>query len=423
LPKNIIKYYLIFFFLFGAIETYAQSKNKLEANKNQIEKDIKYINRLLNETKKNKQVSLGELLLLNTQISSREKLMNNINYEIGIIERTIIINIKEIKNLEDQLNKLKEEYKKILEYSLMTRNSYNKIVFLFSSKSFYQAFKRLKYMQSYSEYRIKQAELIKQTQTKLTNKINELTNKKTEKKSLLNQNEQEKIKLDRVKVDKNNAIKSLQKKEKELIASLKEKEKNARALQKAIEKIIADEMAKAEKERKLRESKKEKETGTKAPDVKKSEKNLISYSMTPEETIFSTNFAKNKGSLPWPVEKGVITSSFGEHSHPVLKDVKTMNNGIDIGTSNGTEARAVFEGKVSGVIMIPGANKAVIIRHGNYLSVYSNLKDVYVKMGDNVKIKQNIGKVFFDEENSKTELHFEIWKDNIRLNPAHWIAR
>lgn len=423
MPKNIIKYYLIFFFLFGAIETYAQSKNKLEANKNQIEKDIKYINRLLNETKKNKQVSLGELLLLNTQISSREKLMNNINYEIGIIERTIIINIKEIKNLEDQLNKLKEEYKKILEYSLMTRNSYNKIVFLFSSKSFYQAFKRLKYMQSYSEYRIKQAELIKQTQTKLTNKINELTNKKTEKKSLLNQNEQEKIKLDRVKVDKNNAIKSLQKKEKELIASLKEKEKNARALQKAIEKIIADEMAKAEKERKLRESKKEKETGTKAPDVKKSEKNLISYSMTPEETIFSTNFAKNKGSLPWPVEKGVITSSFGEHSHPVLKDVKTMNNGIDIGTSNGTEARAVFEGKVSGVIMIPGANKAVIIRHGNYLSVYSNLKDVYVKMGDNVKIKQNIGKVFFDEENSKTELHFEIWKDNIRLNPAHWIAR
>ncbi|OFX79143.1 MAG: hypothetical protein A2X12_03800 [Bacteroidetes bacterium GWE2_29_8] len=409
--------------MFGAIETYAQSKNKLEANKNQIEKDIKYINRLLNETKKNKQVSLGELLLLNTQISSREKLMNNINYEIGIIERTIIINIKEIKNLEDQLNKLKEEYKKILEYSLMTRNSYNKIVFLFSSKSFYQAFKRLKYMQSYSEYRIKQAELIKQTQTKLTNKINELTNKKTEKKSLLNQNEQEKIKLDRVKVDKNNAIKSLQKKEKELIASLKEKEKNARALQKAIEKIIADEMAKAEKERKLRESKKEKETGTKAPDVKKSEKNLISYSMTPEETIFSTNFAKNKGSLPWPVEKGVITSSFGEHSHPVLKDVKTMNNGIDIGTSNGTEARAVFEGKVSGVIMIPGANKAVIIRHGNYLSVYSNLKDVYVKMGDNVKIKQNIGKVFFDEENSKTELHFEIWKDNIRLNPAHWIAR
>jgi len=405
---------LLFLSLCYTVIVFSQTKQELQRNKKEIENDIRYINKLILDTKKDKQLSMNDLLLLNTQIKQRENLISTITLEISQIDNYIYNNTLIINKLQNELDLLKRDYARLIYNSYKQKGDYNKLMFLFASKNFNQAYKRLKYLQQYSSYRKQQAATIINTQKELENKIIELKLKKREKKELLRQHEDEKIKLSNEKIQKNQIVKELQQKEKDLIKKLREKEKIAKSLQTAIEKIIAEEIRKAEEANRIVKA---------SENISKSKKEVAVYKPTPEEEIISSNFESAKGRLLWPVEYGVITNSFGEHPHPVLKDVKTMNNGVDIATNAESYARAVFSGTVSGVVVIPGANNAVIIRHGNYLSVYSNLTEVYVNKGDKVKAKQKIGKVFNDVENSKTELHFEIWKNNQRLDPEGWLAK
>jgi septal ring factor EnvC (AmiA/AmiB activator) len=223
---------------------------------------------------------------------------------------------------------------------------------------------------------------------------------------LLETSERERLTLNEEREEQDQMIGELQDKEGQLRADLKKKEKEKKKLERAIQRIIEAEIAKAKK--------KEKRTGS---TVTKS-----GFALTPAEMKLSTNFFDNKGKLPWPSERGIITSSFGEHPHPTLRDIKVVNNGIDIRTEEGTQARAVFAGVVSAVVVIPGANKAVILRHGEYLSVYSNLTEVAVKMGDKLSLKQNIGVVATDRLTGETDLHLEIWKGSTKLNPKKWIS-
>ncbi|MDP4267921.1 MAG: peptidoglycan DD-metalloendopeptidase family protein [Bacteroidota bacterium] len=405
------------FLSINLLKGYAQDKKVLEKNKKQIEKDIQLTNLLLSETKKNKQASLTQLMLLNTQINQREDLINTTLKEISLLDKQIRQNTEIIGSLEINLKNLKEEYAKTICNVYRTRNSYNRLMFIFAAKDFNQAYKRLKYLQEYSSYRKRQAEMIVSTEKNISNKIEEIKAKKAGKEILKEKNEEEKSILATEKDQKNSMVKELQHKESELKKTIKEKEKAARNLQKEIEKIIAAEIARAAAASKVKKTNNTTATNT------KTNKTPVKYELTPEEILASGSFAKNKGKLPWPSEHGIITSSFGEHPHPVLKEVKIKNNGIDIGTNRGATARVIFDGIVSGVVAIPGAQKAVIVRHGEYLTVYSNLSSVFVKMGEKIKTKQAIGTVYSDNENAKTELHLELWQGSKMLNPAEWIAR
>ena len=374
----------------------------------------------MSETKKDKLISLNQLIILNNKINQRQELISTINTEISGIDGEIINNSRETIFLSEKLKQLKEDYAKLIVFAYKNRNAFSRLMFLFASSDLNQAYLRLKYLQQYTSYRRKQADLIVKTALLLNTKTSQLKNIKSGKTVLLKNNEDEKILLAEEKEEKNNSVKKLQQKEKDLAKTIQQKEKEARKLQQSIEGIIADEIKKAtDKNKTIVKTPTTSTNTTKPVNVSATSKEL---GLSDADIKLSNSFASNKGKLPWPTEKGVVISTFGVHPHPILNDIKVKNNGIDISVSKGSKARAVFDGKVTGVVSIPGANKAVIIRHGEYLTVYSNLSEVFVKTGDNVKTKQSIGIVNTDVEESKTEIHFEVWYGKILTDPLNWLA-
>lgn len=403
LKNNIIPCLLIGLLFLTITPSFAQNKSDLEKKKKNLQKEINYTNKLLNETKKNKDHSLEELLNLKSKINARSNLIAAMGAEMKLINQQILNNSSEIKLLEKELARLKSEYAKIIYYAFKHRSTYDKLMFVFASKDINQAYKRLKYIQQYTEYRKTQVQEILNTQTSLKQKIAELEKINQEKIALVSLEEQEQQKLAVEKVEQENIVQKLQGKEQELKETLKKKQAAARKLQKAIQRIIEEEI------RKAREA------------AKKNGKTTKGFPMTPEAIKLSNSFASNKGKLPWPVLQGSITGRFGKHPHPVLKEITINNNGIDISTTKGSTARALFGGEVSSVAIIPGEGKVVMIRHGEYLSVYSYMSDVYVKKGDKITTKQELGLLVND--GGKTKIHLEIWKGMTKLNPEYWIYR
>jgi murein hydrolase activator len=384
-----------------------QTKDKLIDKKKQIEDEIAYYRKLIDETKKTRNLSLNQLVLLKNQIEKRENLITEINVELSDLDNKITENIVVVQRSTEQMNALKEEYAKMVYNGYKNRNSLDRLMFIFASTDFNQAHQRLKYFQQYNEYLRHQVELISNTTNKILQTNKELEMQKDSKQELLASSELEKIKLALEKEKKDADVRSLKKTEGELRKKLKQKENEAAILRKKIESAISDEIRKS--------AVKSKKVVTTATTVK----NVL----TPEEIVASDNFAGNKGKLPWPLERGAITATFGEHPHPVLDGIKVKNNGIDISTTAGTTARAVFGGIVSSVINITNNNKAVIIRHGEFFTVYSNLQSVSVKKDQSVVIKQAIGVINTNSDDSKTELHFEVWQGKMTCNPAEWISR
>jgi septal ring factor EnvC (AmiA/AmiB activator) len=338
-------------------------------------------------------------------------------------------------------------------------------MFLFSSHNFNQAYKRLKYLQQYTEYRKSQVQSITETQRVLTTKKLELEKRKSSKLTLKHTQEQERNILANEKSQKDEKIKNLTSQEKKLLVKLRNNEVALNNLQIAIERLVAEEIKKAnqekarkaaiaaETERKSRAEADRKakakaeadkkaranaEPGVKVPEPVKAEPiakanvnrstaakaapvKSNSMSFTAEDVALTGSFAGNKGSLPSPVDRGSVISSFGEHPHAEFQNIKIKNNGIDISSVPGAKAKAIFEGEVSSVIFIANLNYVVIVRHGDYLSVYSNLEDVSVKKGDKVKIRQSLGTVSTGQGESKSRLHFELWQGTIVQNPAGWL--
>ncbi|MDD4236403.1 MAG: peptidoglycan DD-metalloendopeptidase family protein [Bacteroidales bacterium] len=393
LIKNTI---LIILTLLCAISV-AQNRSELEKKKNNAIKEIEYTNKLIRETEQGKKESVNNLNLINTKISARQELINAISSEISLIETTIKDNELVISMLEEDLIALRNEYAKMIVLAYKNRNSYDRLMFILSSDDFNQAYKRLKYYQQYSDYRKKQAMAIKGIQVVLNSENEKLAASKQEKETLLAEKSDETNQLKQEKRMQNSTIQKLTKQEEDLRKTLRKYEETAAQLQREIEKLIAE------------EAKASSSSGT--------------YQLTPAEKLISTNFGNNKGALPWPVERGVIVSSYGKHPHPVLGGVTIENAGVDIATAQGTQVRAIFEGEVRRVFTLPGAQNAVIIRHGNYLSVYTHLSKAFVKKGDKVETKQAIGEVYTDKEENKTIVHIEIWKENLKMNPAQWLAK
>lgn len=439
--------FFIFFFSFVMLiaytpQTFAQKGNKkdLENKKKKLKEEINTINDLLHETKSNKKISMNQVAILNKKIIVREELISTIKYEIHLINKQITENQTSINNLNAILDKLKKDYAAMVYFDYRNSDAYSKLMFLFAADSFNQAYQQYKYTQQIAEYRRKKAVEITSTQADIAQKIVELNNRKQEKKELLNSEDSEKVNLAKEKEDQENTLANLQHAEKQLKDELNDKKSEIENLNAAIKKLIQEEikrqqeeekqkalaLAKKKKDRADRAKERKAKTSTKKIDaeIKADEKaEAAEIAETKEAEQLSTDFASNRGKLPWPVAKGVITIGFGEQEHPTIKGFMINNNGVEISAAKGQVARAVFEGVVTGVTTVPGIGKIVIIRHGDYLSVYSNLQEVLVKSGDKIALKQNIGSIAFNEDENRNVINFQIWKGQKILNPEEWLYK
>jgi septal ring factor EnvC (AmiA/AmiB activator) len=417
-----VTFLAVTFFVFVSLlgnYSLAQSKKDLEKKKQQLHQDIEYTNKLLSQTRKNKSASLNELITLNKKITYRSELIGTIHSEISNVDGQIVYTNSQIDSILGRMDELKKHYADLLYFAYKNQGAFSKLSFIFSSSDFNQAYKRLKYLQELSAYRIHQRNLIRELADSLRGKKNQLADVRTEKSQLLTVQQMERKNLDKEKTEQMAMVNSLSSKEKKLKSDLKDKQKLEAKLNKLIENAIRKEIEAAQ----LAAKKKAQSTMTASVDKKKSpkiESKPYVLSATPETIRLSNDFENNRGKLPWPVEQGFISSSYGRHSHPVWKDVVVNNSGVDINSSKGAKVRSIFEGKVTKVIVI--MNKyAVIVQHGEYFTVYSNLQDVAVKSGDMITTKQVIGTVQTDDE-GKSEVHLEIWKGSSKMDPEGWIT-
>ena len=406
------KKYLLIILLFLSNNLCAQTKEELKNQKIQIEKEIDYTKALLNKTSLNKKKSLNYLKVIKSQIKSQEQLSITLNIEIKLLQRqikktksAIKKNEQLIEEEEKKLKNLKEEYAKMIYTSLKQKENKNDIIYILSSDSFNQLYKRILYLKQYRDFRRKQAEKIKESQInllknkeKLAQQKDRIIEEKFSKQILLEKKEKELDQKASIKIEKDQLIKKLIKSERTLKKQIEVKKKKTIELENKIRKIIEEEIAKARK------------------------KNVIN-GLTPEVNLLSKEFAENKGKLPWPLLKGIIVSGYGKQKHPVFPAVEIFNNGIDIATEKDSEVRVVFDGVVARIFFVKGEGKAVLVSHGDYYSVYSGIIDVFVKTGEKLLAKERIGTVLTKEDDNITELHFEIWMGYEKDNPTNWLYK
>ena len=423
----------------------AQTKEELQRQKVLLQDQIDLASELLLKTKSTKEASLSELQTLNQKIEARNKLIRTMDRQIRSIDREVANKAKAIETLEARVDSLKSDYADLIKLAQRQQKPRDQILFILSSKSFAQAAKRMQYFKDMAAYREQQVQQIAIAQETLAREREALIAKKAEKIQVQTAQEGEKIALQADAQIQEMTVQNLQSKESTLKKDIDKKQREAQQLEQQIKRIIAEEMRKA-KERAERSSleNEAKELGLisgkdfSARTSNKALKQLIdkareakgmdvrddgpSFAMTPEARALANNFASNKGALPWPVERGIITGKFGKHPHPIVKGVIVDNPHIEITTEESAIVRSVFEGEVSSVVPIPGANVMVLVRHGNYFTVYSNLINVKVKAGDVVSLKEPIGTAFTDEE-GKTMVQLGIWKDADIQDPNPWLAK
>ncbi len=382
-------------FIFISVQSFAQTKNELEKQKQKTEQEIKLANELLEQTQKSRSAGLNKLLIIQKRISLREQLINDITKEINHLDQTIKDKSDFINQLESDLIKLKDEYAKMIYFAYKNRNSYDRLMFILAAEDFNQAYRRIKYFQQYSKYRRKQASMIFATQKTLEYEIEMLKSQKSEKLDLLARKEQEKEQLKNEKTRENREITRLKSKEQQLRKEVRTKEQVRKELEKAIADIIAREAAK----RKL-------------------------TSLTASEEAISQGFKNSMGKLIWPIDNGIVIRPFGEQNHPILKGIKLKNEGIDISTRKDSRVKAIYEGEVTQIFTVPGSNMAVIIRHGHFLTLYSNLVNVRVKKGDIIPQGYHIGDVYYsDNDDESSVLHLRVYEEKKVLNPENWLSR
>ena len=378
----------------------AQDKGRLQERKKLLLEEIQFSNKLLEQTKKEKNVSFHQLKTLKQKIAIRAQLIRTIQKEVVYINEEIQLNQNEKLRLELELDSLKINYAYLIQQAYKSRKHFNRILFLFSSRDFQQAYKRASYMRQISQYRLSQADIISAKQAELQNSIMILKKRKSIKQNLIENKQIEYETYKEEQAQEAISLAALSEKEKELKKDLETKKFQRKKIQTEIERIIADELKKASKTN-----------------------SAIGFASTPEAIKLSNNFSSNKGELPWPVSKGLIISKFGKQKHPVLPGVNLENNGIEIATEPQSLCRSIFNGKVSSVITMPNGTKVVMIRHGEYISVYSNLGEVFIEKGQEVATKENIGIVYTSKQEGSTVIDFQLWKSSQKLNPELWLMK
>ena len=394
--RNVNRFFVLLV-LFVSFSVEGQSvTDKLRGEEARLERKINDTKQLLAKSKSNTTSSLNELRVIENQISFRERLLKNYDNQIRSAELKVVSKEKQIIELETKIQKLKDQYKRLLLYAYKHRNKYGKMMYIFSADSYFEAIKRNKYLQKISEIQIKQFTLIKQHQRLIKEEVASIEYEKRHKVSVMDEKRKERKAIEEDKIKQEAVYQKFKLEEEVILASLKENEKAKAVLKNQIAEAIRKEIAAAELKRKKEEeaarkaalAKKEvASVKTEAESEVKTESKIPVFSDTKESEALNKSFEGNRGRLPWPVDKGTITESFGQNPHPTLKNVTTNNRGIDISAPKNAQVRAVFEGEVTSILNIPGAGKVIIIKHGNYRTVYSNLQDSYVSIGQKVSTK------------------------------------
>ena len=397
-----------------------QTQEELEQKKNKIEAEIREKEIMLQEVR-GKEKSVGKLLEIQKEkIGLKEKLINTTTKQTKLLSNDMYVNQVQINKLKKDLVILKDDYAAMIVKSYKSRSQQSRAMFLLSSENFAQAYKRLQYMKQYSSYRKMQGDEIKDKTTKLDDYNAKLSGQKTEKVKLLAEQEKQRQDLEKEKQEQEKIANSLKKNKKQITADIKKKQQEYRKIDAQIQKLIRDAIAEANRKAAAAKAKANPKTTTAAETKKIEESTKIV--LTPEGQLISNNFKANKGRLPWPVEKGVITLGYGDQPHPVYKTLVIHNSGLEITTESGANARAVFGGEVTKVIVISPLNKAVCVQHGDYFTIYQNLGSVNVSAGDKVTTKQVLGKIRTNAE-GKTILKFMISQNTTYANPTQWISR
>lgn len=408
------------FFLFGfallfTVHTsFSQSKKQqeLEEKRQALLEEIQKINSLLFKTKGEKKSVLAEVEDLNQRISTRENLIKVTNEQANVLTREINTNLNSIDHLKEELKVLKSDYAGMITKSYKSKSQQSRIMFLLSSENFLQAYKRVQYMKQYTKFRKKQGEEIKVKTEELQKLNTDLIRQKKDKQKLIAENKAEKEKLDAEKKTQQALVATLKKEENKFVAQIRDKQKEANRLEKEIDALIKAAIAEANK----------KVSGNTAS-TKPVTNNANTFTLTPEAQLLAKDFKNNKGKLIWPVEKGKVITPFGRMQHPQFPNVMQDHNGVEIITEPNAKARAVFNGEVMQVQQLKGANKAVYIRHGDYITIYNNLATVSVKKGDKVTTKDVIGTVFTHPTTGKAILKFFVYQNTTKMNPADWVYK
>jgi len=411
-----MKFKLLILLLLVSAALYPQSRKQLENQKKKLNEEIRTTTKLINQTLKSRQGAENRLVLTKQSIKQGEQYLSLLNEEISMLNHNIDSLEAARLDFENRLEYLRMQYAtdiKLL-YRQSKRNSFSNFVFIVSATDLNEGFRRYRYLQQISIHRRLKAIEIKAIADTIAAQELALTSSREQKEIAMTERERQQKKLERQQRSQDQQIKNLKQKESELKKKQKKQQSQIAALEKKIQDAINAEL----------EAQKKKKGAAKEPSEGSSSSSSATFEMSKEEKLIAGNFVANKGKLPRPVERGNITGHFGVQPHPYLEKVTVNNKGIYIQSPAGTDARAVFEGVVTKVFAISGANQSVIIRHGNYSTVYSNLSSVYVKAGDKVTTKQKIGRIFTDtEDGNKTELYFLMYQDKNILNPESWLAR
>lgn len=385
----------------------SQTKSELEKQRKQYKKEINQLNKLLFSEQKKEENALEELQDLNKKIKLRAQLLSTIESETKVLSKRINANENTLGKLKKNLANLKQDYADMIYKSYKSKSQQSRLMFLLSSQNFYQAYKRLEYMKQYAKFRKKQGEEIV-LQAKVVEKvIDSLNLQKIEKDSLLVFEQEQKKSIELDKKTKEGLLAKIKKKEKKYKRDLRRKISAEKKVAARIDKLIREEIARAN--RKIK---------NKPKTARKNE-----FILSPEAKALASNFEANKGKLPWPIQQGLITRRFGVQPHPTFPGITVNSTGLHFATANNSNAEAIFDGEVLNILVGNEGKKNVMIRHGNYISSYNNLETTYVKKGDKITTGQNIGKIYTNKVSKKTILIFSLYKNTTKLNPSSWILR
>ena len=399
-PRHLLSFLLICFITTAWGQDSRQEK--LKQQRKQLQQEIKQINTLLFTNTRKKKSALNEVEDLAVKINLRERLIRVTNEEANRLTQQINVNQRTIDRQRKALETLKADYADMIRYSYASKSGQSRLMFLFSSESFLQAYKRFQYLKQYAAFRKKQGLLIAQKTQTLQALNKTLLAQKTRKEALVKENRAVQNSLSEERLAQKELVTALKKRERSLESQIRKKQKQIAAYDKEIQRLIRAAIAASNKA---------------------AGKNKAVFTLTPEAQLIDKNFTANKGKLPWPVEQGVVTLGFGTQTHPVVKTTKIQSNGVTIATPDNAEVRAVFKGKVMQVFSFKGSNPGVLIQHGNYITSYSNLAAVYVKKGQTIEAKEVIGKVFTHPNTGKSELKFSVFQNTTPVNPKGWVYR
>tara|TARA_B000000475_G_scaffold29312_1_gene22368 strand:- start:4285 stop:5490 length:1206 start_codon:yes stop_codon:yes gene_type:complete len=379
----------------------ASSRKDLENQKQAIQKELKQINNLLFINNKKKEVAFSDIENLTLKIQRQQEIVKLTNRQINILNEEISQNQKTKANLEKNLEEIKLAYKQMIIRSYKARSGKNKLMFILSAETFFQAFKRTQYIKQYASHRRNQAKKIVSISENITNVIKDLSQRLDLKRDLLKKNRDNQKTLESEKTRVNKMAYQLRSQEKKYKRNIVLKQKESEKIDKEIEKLIKEAIA--------------------ASNRKKAKSN--NFSLTPEALALAKSFELNKGKLPWPVSRGVVIQKFGTQPHPVVRTAKIKSNGIVIATEKSAKVKTVFKGIVLSVLKFRGSNPTVLVQHGNYITAYKNLAKVFVEKGDNLDSGEVIGEVYNNENSGKSTLQFSVFKKTTPLNPIYWILK